>query len=122
MLKFEDPNKGPQRLLSEDEQDLGEVLRIELNRLVSSLHPADTTPKNAPGLRLKRLGRVQRSISEFVTSTPRRQPRQRAGGARRDLGASLRCRDFALRRELDTVGKPSLVRNMVTLGRRGFSG
>ena len=42
MLKFEDPNKGPRRLLSEDEQDLDEVLRIELNRLVSLLHPADT--------------------------------------------------------------------------------
>jgi hypothetical protein len=39
MLKFEDPNKGRRRLLSEDEQDLGEVLRIELNRLVSILHP-----------------------------------------------------------------------------------
>jgi hypothetical protein len=42
MLKFEDPNKGPRHLLSEDEQDLGEVLRIELDRLVSLLHPADT--------------------------------------------------------------------------------
>jgi hypothetical protein len=41
MLKFEDPNKGSRRLLSEDEQDLGEVLRIELDRLVSLLHPAD---------------------------------------------------------------------------------
>ena len=42
MLKFEDPNKRPRRLLSEDEQDLDELLRIELNRLVSLLHPADT--------------------------------------------------------------------------------
>ena len=39
-MKFEDPNNGPRRLLREDEQDLGEVLRIELNRLVSLLHPA----------------------------------------------------------------------------------
>ena len=41
MLKFEDPNKGPRRLLAGDEQDLGEGLRIELDRLVSLLHPAD---------------------------------------------------------------------------------
>ena len=41
MLKFEDSNKRSRRLLSEDEQDLGEVLRIELDRLVSLLHPAD---------------------------------------------------------------------------------
>jgi hypothetical protein len=41
MLKFEDPNKGPRRLLLGDEQDLGEDLRIELDRLVSLLHPAD---------------------------------------------------------------------------------
>lgn len=41
MLKFEDLPKGPQRLLLQDEQDLGEDLRIELDRLVSLLHPAD---------------------------------------------------------------------------------
>jgi hypothetical protein len=41
MLKFEDPNKGPRRLLPEDVQDLGEDLRLELDRLVSLLHPAD---------------------------------------------------------------------------------
>ena len=41
MLTFEDPNNGRRRLLPEDEQDLGEVLRIELDRLVSLLHPAD---------------------------------------------------------------------------------
>ena len=49
MLKFEDPNKDPGRLLSEDEQDLGEVLRIELNRLVSLLHPADTITEERAG-------------------------------------------------------------------------
>ena len=41
MLKFEDPNKSLRRLPPGDEQDLGEVLRIELDRLVSLLHPAD---------------------------------------------------------------------------------
>jgi hypothetical protein len=41
MLKLEDPNKGPRRFLPGDEQDLGEVLRIEVDRLVSLLHPAD---------------------------------------------------------------------------------
>jgi hypothetical protein len=39
MLKFEVSNKGSRRLLSEDEQDLGEVLRMELHWLVSLLHP-----------------------------------------------------------------------------------
>jgi hypothetical protein len=39
MLKFEYPNKGPRRLLAGDEQDLGEGLRIELDWLVSLLHP-----------------------------------------------------------------------------------
>jgi hypothetical protein len=53
MLKFEDPNKGPQRLLSEDEQDLGEVLRIELNRLVSILHPADTATEERAGAQIE---------------------------------------------------------------------
>jgi hypothetical protein len=38
MLKFEDSNKGSRRLLSEDEEDLGEV---ELDRLLTLLHPAD---------------------------------------------------------------------------------
>ena len=41
MLKFEDPKKGPRRLLPGGEQDLGEDLRIELDRLVSLLHAAD---------------------------------------------------------------------------------
>ena len=41
MLKFEDPNEGPRRLLPGDEQDPGEDLRIELDRLVSLLHPAN---------------------------------------------------------------------------------
>jgi hypothetical protein len=41
MLKFEDSNKGSRRPRSADEQDLGEVLRMELDRLVSLLHPAD---------------------------------------------------------------------------------
>ena len=41
MSKFEDSNKGPRRLLPEEEQDLGDDLRIELDRLVSLLHPAD---------------------------------------------------------------------------------
>ena len=53
MLKFEDPNKGPRHLLSEDEQDLGEVLRIELNRLVSLLHPADTITEERGGAQIK---------------------------------------------------------------------
>jgi hypothetical protein len=53
MLKFEDPNKGPRRLLSEDEQDLGEVLRIELNRLVSLLHPADTITGERAGAQIQ---------------------------------------------------------------------
>ena len=39
MLKFEYPNKGPRRLLAGGEQDLGEGLRIELDWLVSLLHP-----------------------------------------------------------------------------------
>jgi hypothetical protein len=57
MLKFEDPNKGPRRLLPGDEQDLGEDLRIELDRLVSLLHPADllhaadAITEDAPGAR-----------------------------------------------------------------------
>jgi hypothetical protein len=46
MLKFEDPKKGSRHLLSEDEEDLGEVLRIELNRLVSLLHQLMRSPKN----------------------------------------------------------------------------
>jgi hypothetical protein len=49
MLKFEDPNKGPRRLLTEGEQDLGEVLRIELDRLVSLLHPADAITEERAG-------------------------------------------------------------------------
>jgi hypothetical protein len=53
MLKFEDPNKGPRRLLSEDEQDLGEVLRIELNQLVSLLHPADTITEERAGAQIQ---------------------------------------------------------------------
>jgi len=40
MLNFEDPNNGPRRLLPGDEQDLGEDLHIELDRLVFLLHPA----------------------------------------------------------------------------------
>ena len=32
--------------------------------------------------------------------------------------ACLRCHDSALRRELDIVGKPPLIRNIVALGRR----
>jgi hypothetical protein len=53
MLKFEDPNYGPRRLLPGDERDLGEDLRIGLDRLVSLLQPADLLhpPKNAPGAR-----------------------------------------------------------------------
>ena len=76
MLKFEDPNKGPRRLLPEDEQDLGEGLRIELDRLVSLLHPAsllllaDAITEERARARLERLRRVRRSISEFVTSSP----------------------------------------------------
>ena len=53
MLKFEDPNKGPRHLLSEDEQDLGEVLRIELNRLVSLLRPADAITEERPGAQIQ---------------------------------------------------------------------
>jgi hypothetical protein len=53
MLKFKDPNKGPRHLLSEDEQDLGEVLRIELNRLVSLLHPADTITEERAGAQIE---------------------------------------------------------------------
>jgi hypothetical protein len=49
MLKFEDRNKGPRRLLPGDEQDLGEVLRIELDRLVSLLHPADAIAEERAG-------------------------------------------------------------------------
>jgi hypothetical protein len=53
MLKFDDPNKGLHRPLAEDEQDLGEVLRIELDRLVSLLNPADavTEERVAAGIR-----------------------------------------------------------------------
>jgi hypothetical protein len=69
MLKFEDPNNGPRRLLPGDEQDLGEDLRIELDRLVFSILPT-RSPKNAPGPRFKRLRRVHRSMSRFVTSRP----------------------------------------------------
>jgi hypothetical protein len=54
MLKFEHPNKGPRHLLSEDEQDLGEVLRIELDRLVSLLHPADTITEECASRPLKK--------------------------------------------------------------------
>jgi hypothetical protein len=46
MLKFEDSNKGSRLLLSEDEQDLGEILRLELDRLVSLLHQLMRLPKN----------------------------------------------------------------------------
>ena len=46
MLKFEDSYKGSRRLLSVDEQDLGEVLRLELDRLVSLLHQLMRSPKN----------------------------------------------------------------------------
>jgi hypothetical protein len=46
MLTFEDPNNGRRRLLPEDEQDLGEVLRLELDRLVSLLHQLMRSPKN----------------------------------------------------------------------------
>ena len=53
MLKFEDPNKGSRRLLSEDEQDLGKVLRIELDRLVSLLHPADAITEGHAGTQIQ---------------------------------------------------------------------
>jgi hypothetical protein len=67
MLKFEDPNKRPRRLLSEDEQDLGEVLRIELNRLVSLLHPADTiTAERAAQIQATRArSSVDKRIRDF---------------------------------------------------------
>ncbi len=87
MLKFEDSNKGSRRLLSEDEQDLGEILRLELDRLVSLLHQLMRLPKNASGPRFRRLGRVHRSISEFVTSiaaTTTSPAPFRTAGARRD--------------------------------------
>ena len=52
MLKFEDSNKRSRRLLSEDEQDLGEVLRLELDWLVFYFAPADaiTEERLAPDL------------------------------------------------------------------------
>jgi hypothetical protein len=53
MLKFEDPNKGSRRLLSEDEQDLGKVLRIELDRLVSLLHPDDAITEGHAGAQIQ---------------------------------------------------------------------
>ena len=53
MLKFEDPNDGPRRHLSEDEQDLDEVLRAELDRLVSLLHPADGIPEERAGAQIQ---------------------------------------------------------------------
>jgi hypothetical protein len=53
MLKFEDSNKGPRRPLSEDEQDLGEVLRMELDRLVSLLHPADAITEERAGAQIQ---------------------------------------------------------------------
>ena len=68
-LKFEDRNKGPRRLLAGDEQDLGEGLRIELNRLVS-LFASCRRGHRRTRPRFKRLRRVRRSISEFVTSRP----------------------------------------------------
>jgi hypothetical protein len=77
MLKFEDRNKGPRHLLSEDSKTWAKS--SVLSSIGSSLFCIRLirSPKNAPGLRLKRLGRVHRSISEFVTSTPVRLPRQR---------------------------------------------
>jgi hypothetical protein len=77
MLKFEDPNKGPRRLLAGDEQDLAKA--SVSSSIGSSLFciRADAITEERAGPRFKRLGRVHRSISEFVTSTPLRLPRQR---------------------------------------------
>jgi hypothetical protein len=44
---------GRRRLLPEDEQDLGEVLRIELDRLVSLLHPADAITEERAGAQIQ---------------------------------------------------------------------
>jgi hypothetical protein len=52
-LKFEDRNKGPPRLLAGDEQDLGEGLRIELDRLVSLLHPAGAVAEERAGAQIQ---------------------------------------------------------------------
>jgi hypothetical protein len=53
MLKFEDSNKGSRRLLSEDERELAEVLRIELDRRVSLLHPADAITEERAGTQIQ---------------------------------------------------------------------
>jgi hypothetical protein len=53
MLKFEDPSKRPRRLLSEDARNLDEILRIELDRLVSLLHPADAITEARAGPRIR---------------------------------------------------------------------
>jgi hypothetical protein len=53
MLNFEDPNKGPRRLLSDDEQDLGEDLHNELDRLVFLLHPAGAVTEECAKARIQ---------------------------------------------------------------------
>lgn len=70
MLKFGDPNKGPWRLFPGDKQDPGEALRIELDRLVSLLHPADAITEGPARARAEPLRRFHRSISEFVARSP----------------------------------------------------
>ena len=134
-LKFEDLNKGPRRLLAGHEQDLAKAsVSSSIGSSLFCILPA-RSPKNAPGPGFKRLRRDHQSISEFVTSRPattisRRRLSMVAVASRvRGHGASsgrpvlcevacLRCHDSALRRELDIVGKPPLIRNIVALGRR----
>ena len=70
MLKFEDPNKGPRRLLTGHEQDLAKAsVSSSIGSSLFCILPA-RSPKNAPGPGLKRLRRDHQSISEFVTSRP----------------------------------------------------
>ena len=70
MLNFEDPNKGPRRLLPGDEQTWAKTsISSSIGSSFFCIPPAQS-PKNAPRPSFKRLRRVHRSISEFVTSSP----------------------------------------------------
>jgi hypothetical protein len=71
MLKFEDPDNGPRRLLREDEQDLGEVLRIELDRLVSLLHPADAITEERARAQIQGT-RARSSVDKWIRDLERR--------------------------------------------------